>query len=104
MKPQIKRTAEERRSEILREALLLAATEGYTRVTREALGRRLGYASSSLVAHHMGSAADLRRKIMREAVRTENLPIVAQGIALKDRIALKAPEEVRARALATLVN
>lgn len=104
MKPQIKRTAEERRSEILGKALELAEKVGYNRVTREALGERLGYASSSLIAHHMGSAADLKRKIMREAVRTENLAVVAQGLVLKDRVALKAPEDLRTRALESLVN
>lgn len=104
MKPQIKRTREQRRTEILRESLKLAERVGYNRVTRVAIAEKLGYASSSLVANHMGSAADLKRDIMREALRMENLKIIAQGLALRDRVLKDISDDLRTRALATLVS
>lgn len=101
MKPQIKLQARERVAQILKAALDLSPTRGYNRVTRDEIAQRAGI-PASLIAYHCGSMADLRRDIMREAVRAECLPVIAQGLALRDRHALKASEELRRRALQSL--
>lgn len=101
MKPQTKLDARARKAQILSEALKLAATRGYACLTRDEVAAAAGIASS-LVAHHMGTMQAFKRDLMREAVRVECLPVVAQGLACRDPHALKASDELRARAAASL--
>ncbi len=101
---QVKLEARERIAQILAASLRLAPRVGYMRLTREAVAAELGLASSSLICYHMGTAAKFKRAVMREAVRTECLPVIAQGIVAKDPQALKVPHELRTRALASLAS
>lgn len=102
MKPQIKLEARQRIEQILGAALALCS-EGkhYTRITRDEIARKASI-PPTLVTYHMGTMPDLRRAIMREAVRSSCLPVIVQGLVAKDRHALKAPEDLRARALQSL--
>lgn len=102
-KPQVKLEARQRIAQILAAALELAPKVGYQKLTREAVAQRLGI-PPSLIPYHMGTMAEFRRQVMREAVRVECLPVIAQGIAASDRHALKASPELRARALQSLVS
>lgn len=102
MKPQMKFEARARIAQILAGALEIAKRDGYARVTRDAVAHYVGI-SSSLIPHHMGTMEEFRRKIMREALRTECLPVIAQGIAARDRHALKASPELRAKALQSIL-
>lgn len=101
MKPQTKLEARERIAQILAAALELSPRIGYTRLTREHIAER-AKVPPSLISYHLGTMPELRRHIMREAVRVECLPVIAQGLVLRDRHALKAPEELRARALQSI--
>lgn len=103
MSKQIKLEARQRVAQILAAALELAPKVGYQKLTREAVAQHLGI-PSSLIPYHMGTMAEFRRSIMREAVRVECLPVIAQGIAANDRHALKAEPELRARALQSLAS
>jgi hypothetical protein len=47
---------------------------------------------------------DFKRTIMRSAILTENLSIIAQGLATGDRHAQKADDAVKQSALATLMG
>lgn len=89
--------ARARAAQILAAAVEAARDHGYTRLTREQVATRIGVAPS-LIPHYMGSMTSLRRKIMREAVRVECLPVIAQGLAMRDPHAMRAPEELRQRA------
>lgn len=102
MKPQIKLQARERVAQILKAALDICSKKTtYSRVTREQIAECAGI-PPTLITYHCGTMADLRRDIMREAVRVECLPVIAQGLAARDRHALKASEELRRRALQSL--
>jgi AcrR family transcriptional regulator len=103
MSKQIKLDARERIAQILRAALEIAATKGYNRITRDDIASRANI-PPTLIPYHMGTMTELRRHIMREAIRAECLPVIAQGLAIRDRHALKAPEELRRRALQSLVG
>lgn len=103
MKTQHKLEARERIKQILAVALPLASKVGYTHVTREAIAASAGI-PASLISYHMGTMPDLRRHIMREALRVECLPVIAQGIVARDRHALKAPSDLREKALAELMG
>lgn len=97
---QKKLEARERLSQILSAALKAAAKQGYQRITRETIARAAGV-SEALVTYHLGTMPELRRAVMREAVRTECLPVLAQGIVTRDRHALKAPQPLQTRALSS---
>ena len=100
---QIKLEARARVAQILAAALELSQRVGYQKLTRDAVAEKLGV-SSSLIPAHMGTMAEFRRDIMREAVRVECLPVIAQGIVARDPRAMKAPAELRARALQSLAS
>lgn len=104
MRPIMKQTkmeARERLAQILAAALKMASRDGYTRITREGVARA-AHVSEGLVTYHMGTMPELRRAIMREAVRTECLPVIAQGVAARDRHALKASPSLQRKALESL--
>ena len=92
---------EARKDLILSHALELAKTDGYQSVTRSAIAEAAGVAPS-LISAHFTTMAQLRRVLMHRAIRDEVLQVVAQGLAVKDPDALKAPRELRAVAVELL--
>lgn len=92
--------ARERLTVILTAALKIAAKDGYQRITREAIANTAGV-SEALVTYHLGTMPELRRAVMREAVRAECLPVIAQGLTARDRHALKAPRDLQVKALSS---
>jgi AcrR family transcriptional regulator len=91
----------DRKEQILETALRLAEKMGYTNITRAGVADAAGVAPS-LVSHYFTTMGKMKRAVMRQAVKRAVLSIVAQGLTLKDDQALKAPEELRARAAASL--
>jgi len=100
-KNQPKLEARARVAQILAAALEIAPRKGYARITRDEIAER-AKVPPSLITYHFGTMPEMRRDLMREAVRVECLPVIAQGLAAKDRHAMKAPEEIRARAIESL--
>lgn len=93
---------DDRKYQILTAALELATTPGgYKRLTRKAIADRVGCAEG-LVSRYFATMPQMRRTVMRSAVLTENLHIIAQGLADGDPHAAKAPADLKARAIATL--
>ena len=94
----------DRKYEILTAALAVAARPGgWSKLTRDAVARE-AQCADGLVSKYFGTMRAMRRTIMRSAVLTENLPIVAQGLAHGDAHAQKADPELKARALNTLAG
>ena len=99
-----KRLAPEiRRDQLLSVALTLAAESHYQRITRDDIAARAGVAPT-LISRYFGTMPQLRRDIMRAAVRARNLAIIAQGLAVRDPHAQKAPGDLQREAVATLVS
>lgn len=96
-------TAAARRDDILAAAVRLSVTRGYLRVTREDIALAAG-CSPALVSNCLGTMVQLRRAIMGAAIANEVLPVIAQGLAAKDKRAQKVPMELQQAALATLVR
>lgn len=90
-----------RHDEILKAALSIAVSDGMEGVTRDHIARLAGVASGT-VSLHMGTMANMKRTIMRHAVKNELLPVIAQGLAMGSPYARSAPDELKQRALATL--
>lgn len=86
---------------LLATAVILAANVGYTHVTREALAVAAGV-SPACISVRFGTMAAFRRTLMRFAIRKSCLLVVAQGLAVKDPHAEKAPPAIRKAALAAL--
>jgi AcrR family transcriptional regulator len=91
----------DRKKQILDVAVELSKKQGYQRVTRDDVARAAECACG-LINRYFETMIQLRRAVMRAAVKQGVLEIVAQGIVAKDAQALKAPEELKQRALAAL--
>ena len=66
-----------RKQQILTAAIALATRIGHMALTRDAVAAR-AHISSSLVAHYFKTVDGLRRAVFREAVRSNNLPILSR--------------------------
>ncbi len=101
MKNQTKLEARERIAQILACALLVSSKKGYMKVTRDDIAEQ-AKVPPSLISYHLGTMPELRRRIMREAIRTECLPVIAQGIGMDDRHLRKAPNELIRKAILSI--
>lgn len=89
--------------EILAVALKLAQQDGYRDVTRERVAGKAGI-SPALVSVRLGTMIEFRRKLMRFAIAQGCLSVIAQGLAARDRHAMRAPDELKQKALASLCS
>lgn len=87
----------DRKKQLLEIGLKLAEEVGYQNVTMLALTDRAGV-SRTLYHRYFSTVGQFRVDVMRAAVKQGNLCVVAQGLAAKDKQALKAPIELRERA------
>lgn len=95
---------DDRKYQILKAALALAEKPGgYSRLTRESVANEVGCADG-LISKYFGTMTCFKRNIIRSAILTENLSIIAQGLATGDIHARKASKGLKARALATLAG
>jgi AcrR family transcriptional regulator len=83
---------------ILAAALHLARRHGYLHITRAMIAER-ARCSASLISAHMGDMMQVRRALLREAVRVEDWHVVAQGIVARDPVVARLPVTVRRKAL-----
>lgn len=73
----------------------------FMKVTRFDIAEVAGV-SEPLITHHLGTMTDLRRDVIRHAIVQKRLKIIAQGLAIGDAHACKAPQELKDQALALL--
>lgn len=90
-----------RKEQILVVAVDLAKDHGYHKVTREQIAEQAGI-SKGLITNYY-SMDQLRAAIMKRAIKTEVVEIVAQGIANKDKRASKISEELRKKVVESLM-
>lgn len=83
---------------ILDAALAMAVRHTYQAMTRRHVALHMG-ASPSLISHYFGDMDGLRDEVMREAVARPHLQVLAQGIAARHPIAMRASAELRLRAM-----
>ena len=91
-----------RKQQIIDPGLELAAEIGFAAVNRAKIAAKVNLAEGT-VSHRLGTMAQVRRSIMRAAIKNNVFVVIAQGLALNDPTAVKAPAEVRKRALAALL-
>lgn len=100
-RPRTRLTRRARHDEIMAAALRVACDVGYTHVTRDDIALAAG-CSPALVSEMLGTMTCMRRSLMRAAIANHVLPIIAQGLSLRDPHALRAPAELRALAAESL--
>lgn len=88
-----------RKEDILAAALPLAEQRGYATVTRNDIAKAARISGPTL-HYHFGTMAQLRRDLMRYAIRKGSLRVIAQGVVANDPQALKLDGETRQRAMA----
>jgi AcrR family transcriptional regulator len=91
-----------RKEEILAAAIEIAKVSGLAAVSGKKIAAALGVGRTG-VMYHIISMHDLRCDVMRIAIETEELAVIAQGLAVGDPIAQEAPEALRRRAVEMLV-
>ena len=90
------------RCNILEAAFQLAQLVGWSSFKRDDVAEKAGVATGS-VSHHFQTMNNLRSAVMRKAIQTECLSIVADGLAARNKYAQSAPEGLKRQALATLM-
>lgn len=90
------------RCNILEAAYQLAQLDGWTNFKRDDVAEKAGVATGS-VSHHFRTMDGLRDAVMRKAIQTECLSIVADGLAARNKYAQSAPEGLKRQSLETLI-
>jgi AcrR family transcriptional regulator len=90
------------KDKILDAAFSLACECGYRGIRRDAIAERAGVAGGTVNLHY-GKMDDLKVAIMKRAIESEQLDILAAGMAEGDITAMKAPKALKVRALQTLL-
>ena len=92
---------EQRKSEILEAALHIAKRDGLNGMTRDAVACHAKCATGG-VSRYFNTMTQLKRAVVREAIQREELTIIAEGVALRDPNAMKAPADLRSKAMLAL--
>lgn len=98
-----RKDSDTRKADILAAAMDEAEAMGFANITRRGIAKRAGV-SEPLVNKYLGTLKQLRRTVMRQAVKHEHLGVIAQGLAARNQYALHASKELQARALASLTE
>lgn len=93
----------DRKELLLAAALEVAVTHGYLFMTRDDIAAK-AECSPTLVPRYLGTMIALRKVVMRKAIKDGNLAIIVQGLASKDPLCAKLPDDVKKAAAATLIG
>lgn len=85
--------------DLRKEHILLCAVKesqrvGYNKITREGIADHAGV-SVGLVSNYFNTMTQLRRDIMRYAIKHECIDVLAQGLIMRDRHAMKASDHLK---------
>ena len=102
------REAQARRNTARKEKVLAAATacaraDGYQWITRSIVADAAGVCGAT-VSNAFGGMLELKREVLRQAVASRDLALVAQGLTDRHPIVMDAPEELRAAAAASMLS
>lgn len=92
-----------RKEHILGVAIELAIRDGYNKITRDGIAEAAGV-SMGLVTKYFGTMIQLKRDVIRAAIKQEIPEIIAQGLANGDDRARKASAELKAKAATILAS
>ena len=87
-----------KKDELLQIAVSLADYHGYTNVNRDNIAQAADV-STGTVTNYLGTMKQLRRAIIRKAIRTENHVVISQALVAKDPLTKKLSTKHREAAL-----
>jgi AcrR family transcriptional regulator len=90
-----------RGDQLLDTAIEVATRHGLAFTTREMVATAAGV-SPGLITARLGQMKEMRKRIMRAAVHRSVFPLIAEGLAMRDKYALAAPEPLRLAAAASM--
>lgn len=93
----------DRKAAILDAAVVVAAQHGHEKVTREAVASQAG-CSQALISSYFGTMKAFRRRVLREALKRENLQVVIQCMVANHPEAAKFSPDLKQRASAALLG
>ena len=99
----VRATAEDRKSEFLAKAMVLAEEKGFNRFSSLDLANAIE-CGHSLVFHHFINMRNLRIEVMKSAIETQNLKVLGQGLMARDEVALSAPDALKQKALKAITQ
>lgn len=103
-KPKRTRLAPDKRSQqILDTALKMAARDGLHEITRDGLADEANV-SQGLITHYFENMDSLRSAIMVEAIKTENIPVVAEGVRYNYPEIHDMPGALKEKAVKTIIE
>lgn len=88
----------EKREAMLVKGLDYAIQNGWENLTRDNFCGEIGIANGSM-NYHFESMEGFKRGVMRKAVESQVIPVVAQGIANKCSVACAAPDTLKKLAI-----
>ena len=99
----IRMTRDARKQSVLTAAIAVAERMGFAAMRTKDIAEEAQCAHGT-VALHWATLGQLRRAVMRAAVQQRNLKIIAFGLAISDKDAQRAPDELKRIALASLAG
>lgn len=91
----------ERAKQLTDIAIRIAEKSSYINVNHEDIANEAKMSTAS-VYYVLGTRSALHEIIVKAAIETENVTIVAQALALKNPLAVEAPDVLKARAVQLL--
>lgn len=92
-----------KKQRILEFAVEMAESVGIQGLSRNPLAEALGIANGS-VSYHFGAIENLRDAVVRHAIETENLIIIAKALGEAHPLAREVSCDLKKRALKTLLE
>lgn len=90
----------DRNRRILNAAVLLSREDSYQWITRADVARASGV-SGGTISGAFGTMADLKRAVIREAISSRILPIIAEALGARHPIAIEeCPADLKREAMA----
>lgn len=86
--------AKDRIEELTGHALAEAEQVGFLGMTRDGIAAR-ACVSQALVTLKLGTMNELRRRVMRAAIAKRNMRVLAEGLAGKDKQAVRMPDDLK---------
>ena len=97
-KPRRRLEPKDRKRELVDAGIVAARQVGFNNLRREDVARVAGCANGTL-SLHFNTLGQFKRALMREAIKRGELRIIAEGLAIRDPNALKAPEDIKQKAI-----
>jgi DNA-binding transcriptional regulator YbjK len=85
-----------RRMALLESAVMVASRDGWQKMTRDAIAE-LSKVSPALVSYALGDMKNIKRIVIREAIKRGIVSIIAEGITYGDPEALTVPKKLRSK-------